>query len=157
MKSSKSFSHAPSKEQFQPWFSRQHWIFSTSPWGDGQLQQSPEECQGSFLLTDFFSYVSRSQSLKPLQGAQWTTKHQCLEGEPFVFQLAAENSVGAVRRTCPVSALLKAFLVPWRWCKLAVFSLHRSCCGPWHSTRPEIFASLAFTLFSPRSTMHGLT
>lgn len=113
MKSSKSFSHAPSKEQFQPWFSHQHWIFSTSPRGNGQPQQSPEEFQCSFLLTDFFPYVSRSQSLKPLQGAEWKMKHPCLEVKPFVFLLAAENSVGTVRRTCPMSVLLKAFLVPW--------------------------------------------
>lgn len=113
MKSSKSFSHAPSKEQFQPWFSHQHWIFSPSPWGNGQPQQSPEEFQCSFLLTDFFLCVSRSQSLKPLQGAEWKMKHQCLEVKPFVFLLAAENSLGALRRACPMSVLLNAFLVSW--------------------------------------------
>lgn len=56
--------------------------------------------------------MSRSQSLKPLQGAEWEMKHQCLEVKPFVFMLAAENSVGAVRRACPMSVLLKDFWSP---------------------------------------------
>lgn len=76
--------------------------------------------------------------------------------KPFVFLLAAENSVGAVRRTYVCTA--KGIPGPLTcWWKLAVFALHRACCGPWHSTRSEIFVSLAFTLFSPRSTTHVLT
>lgn len=39
-------------------------------------------------------------------------KHQRLEVKLFVFLLAAENSVGAVRRVCPMSVLLKDLWSP---------------------------------------------
>lgn len=135
-----------------PWFSCQHWISSASPPGDAQPPVSSKEGWCSSLLTGFFSCVSRSHYLKPLPGDQWRMKQQCLEGKPFICLLVAERSVGAVRRTCPMSVCTAKGIpgpLTW-WCRLAMFLPHRACSDPWCSTRPEIFACLAFMPFSPR-------
>lgn len=133
------------KSSYGPLVQSPHRISSTSPW-------SPEEGWCSFLLAvTGFPSVTRSQSLKLLQGDQWKMKQQCLERKPFIFPLLA-NSVGRVRRTCPVSVFTAksiSGLLTWR-CRLAVFAVQGACSDPWCSMRPEIFTSLVFMFFSPR-------
>lgn len=71
---------------------------------------------------------------------------------PFIFHLAAENSAGAVRRTCPLSVLLKAFLVPWPGGAGWMCLCHTVCSDLWCSTRQRSLPLLFLCFSHPGST-----